>query len=121
MLEKKHPTLYEGVKDRLQNNAHFAHLEAILVTMCHDQDPKVSQKGIAIIEKLRSQRVPAIPRKVRVPKINFEAAYYYDLIDMDDMNLEDFVSPPILSSHTIEDLKNKRWPHLVSFGCITCH
>ena len=119
MLEKKHPTLYEGVKDRLQNNAHFAHLEAILVTMCHDQDPKVSQKGIAIIEKLRSQKVPAIPRKVRVPKINFEAAYYYDLIDMDDMNLEDFVSPPILSSHTIEDLKNKNWRD--DYLKICCH
>ena len=119
LLSKNHPTLYERVKGTLQNNAHFAHLEHILVTMVHDLDPKVSQRGIKIIEKLRSQNVPEIPRKVRVPEINFDCEFYYDLIDIDSLDLEDFTSPPILSSHSIEDLKSRNFRD--DYLWICCH
>ena len=119
LLSEKNPTLYAEVKATLQNNAYFANMENILVTMCHDQDTKINQKAIGIIEMLRKQEKPEIPRKFRVPKINFEAKFYYEMIDLDDFDASDFTSPPILSSHTIEDLKEKNWKE--NYLKICCH
>ena len=119
LLSKNHPTLYEGVKKVLQNNAFFANMENILVTMCHDQDPNVNQKAIEIIQHLREQQQPEIPRKFKVPKLNFDAEFYYELINLDDFEANDFTSPPILSSHSIDDLKEKNWNE--NYLKICCH
>ena len=119
LLSKYHPTLYERVKDTLQNNAYFANMENILVTMCHDQDPIINKKAIAIIEQLRKQKQPEIPRRFAVPKINFDAEFYYQLIDLDNFEAANFASPPILSSHSIDDLKNKEWKE--DYLNICCH
>ena len=119
LLSKKHPTLYEGCKTTLQNNGYFANMENILVTMCHDEDPKINQKAIAIIENLRQQEEPKIPRKFTVPKINFEAAFYYELIDLDNFDAANYASPPILSNHSLDDLKKKHWKE--NYLKICCH
>ena len=119
LLSEKHPTLYGEVKTTIQNNAYFANMENILVTMCHDQDPKINQKAIAIIEQLRKQKQPEIPRRFAVPKINFEAEFYYELIDLDNFDAANFASPPILSSHSIDDLKHQDWKE--DYLKICCH
>ena len=119
LLSEKHPTLYKKVVATLQNNGFFANMENILVTMCHDQDPKINQKAIAIIEQLRKQKQPEIPRRFAVPKINFEAEFYYELIDLDNFDVANFASPPILSSHSIDDLKHQDWKE--DYLKICCH
>ena len=119
LLSKKHPTLYKRVTDTIQNNAFFANMENILVTMCHDQDPKINEKAISIIDFLRKQEQPKIPRKFKVPQINFDAEFYYDLINLDNFDAADFTSPPILSTHSIDDLKNKEFKD--DYLKICCH
>ena len=119
LLSKNHPTLYQGVKDVLQNNGFFANMEQILVTMCHDQDPQINERAISIIEFLRKQEQPKIPRRFKVPQINFDAEFYYDMVDLNNFNAADFTSPPILSSHSIADLKNKNWQN--DYLMICCH
>ena len=117
---KNHPTLFGNVKTTLQTNAYFCHLENILVGMVHVDDPKINKKAIKIIEELRKQPQPDVPRYFIVPEINIDdSEHFWDLIDLDNIDLSQFVSPPILSAHTIEDLKNKNFHD--DYLKICCH
>ena len=119
-LLEKHPTLFENVKKTLRFNAFFCHLENIVVGMLHVDDPKVNKKAIKIIEELRSQPKTDVPRYFKVPEIDIDnSENFWDLIDLDNIDLTQFVSPPILSDHSIEDLKNKNFHD--DYLKICCH
>lgn len=78
----------------LQRNAYFAHCENILLSMIFDPRVFVRQLAYKRIMKARSFPTRIPNRKFIVPKLNFEANEYFDLITWQDLEVTE---PPILS------------------------
>ena len=66
----------------LQRNAFFAHQENILVAMLHDSRKHIRELALKRIMVARNQQEPSSdPREFKVPKLNFHARDYTDMID----------------------------------------
>ena len=119
-IPRKCPDLLQKMLGTLQTNGFFGHPEHILVSMLHDHvTPGIKDKAFEIITKLRNQEEQEKPRKMKAPKINMQAKQYWEMVDLDALDLSQFTSPPILSSHTLEQLKSGEFSE--SYLKICCH
>ena len=123
MFEFTRPTVWDAIKDTLQTNGFWAHIENILLAMVCDTDPLVREQGVAIIEEVRQKKKKSSAKMVRkfiVPDINFEAKSYFTMIDLSQfIPVKEFVSPPLLDSYSIEDIKAMNFSD--NFRCIASH
>src|SRR5277367_31615 len=89
----------------LQNNAFWAHPENLLVAMLKDERNYVREKAAAHIIEARSVRLrqkKEVISKFDLPKLNFTADDYVDLIDWSAC---DVTEPPITMSLTTENFE----------------
>lgn len=96
------PSALKAVIDPvLQRNAYFAHPENLLLAMLTDEEKHIRELAARRILKARSLPVTGrLPRTFEVPKLNFDAKCYIDVINWQEINFD----PPILRNHTNEDL-----------------
>ena len=119
-LKKSNPDLFEIVLKEMRINGFTCHPESIILAMIHDPTAVVRQKGIKLIEKLRNQKPGANIRLFQVPPfINFEAKNYHQLINFDDFTEGDWCSPPLLSTFSIDEIKNLQFNR--DYDMIPCH
>ena len=77
----------------LQDNAHWAHSENILVSMIADEREEIRRKAVLRIMRARKEFNPDLhPRQFIPPQINFNAQYYFDLINWET---EPCTEPPL--------------------------
>lgn len=85
----------------IQRNAYYAHPENVLLCMLNDERKHVRELGLRRLLKARSEDKDDI-RKFVVPKINFHAEDFIDIIKWTD---EVITEPPMTKHITDEDLK----------------
>ena len=101
----------------LQNNSYFGHSECILLSMLADHDEKFRKLALFRIAKARQSQEIASKRQYCLPKMNFGAKNYADLIEWKCENIEDdnsdseeskcitsYSEPPVLSNLTFEEI-----------------
>ena len=84
----------------IQRNGYFAHPENVLLSMLTDERKHIRELAVRRILRARSKQHGL--RQFCVPKIDFTAKDYIDLIDW--QNTEIF-EPPILSNTAVTDLE----------------
>lgn len=91
------------VKPYVSRSAYFAHPENLLIAMLDDSDETVREKAVNIIKDIRATKQdPSRPvRPFRVPKINYDADYYYTMIDWET---ETLTEPPLTYKLTDDEL-----------------
>ena len=68
----------------LQDNAHWPHHENIVITMLSDRREEVRRRAVLYIMRARRDfNVDEHPRQFITPAVNFKAANYFDLVDLD--------------------------------------
>ena len=104
----------------LQRNAFFAHVENVILAMMCDDRNHIRELALRRVLSIRSSKTEDI-RKFIIPKINFEAENYLDMIDWSTCQRSE---PPILRYIEEEDLKvciqGKNVPKL-NFIKFPCH
>lgn len=102
----------------ISRNAFFAHCENILLAMMTDEDIEFRIRALRIIRNCRSK--PEIDVRVfRVPKINFQASEYTELITWDNVT-----EPPIIKcipNDQLEDLVMTNFYSLKEVLNFPCH
>lgn len=97
------PTKYKVmVQQVIQQNAYFLHPENILICMVTDNDPEIRKRGLELVLLSRetTKKVGKV-RPFRVPKINFEATHYTELINWDEIDL---TTPPVMNNFSTAEL-----------------
>ena len=104
----------------IQHNAYFSHPENLLIAMIHDDSPVVRELGYRRILKARST-VQKETRSFVVPKINFTASEYHQMIDWQTTNVTEPPSTKYLTNTEVETLiKSKEKPkNMTDFPCHT--
>ncbi|KAK3920111.1 DNA-directed RNA polymerase subunit beta' [Frankliniella fusca] len=89
----------------IQTNAFFAHHENILLTMLGDEQKCLRELAVRRVTNARARALGAAisdsPRQFIVPKINFQAKQYCDIIDWPEAVTE----PPILRGLPTADIE----------------
>lgn len=86
----------------IQRNSFFAHPENLLLAMLYDNRPHIKELGLRRIIATRKNSKPGL-RIFKVPKLNFEARYYTDMIVWSESQV---TSPPVLKDITDSELEN---------------
>ena len=78
----------------VQRNGFYAHSENILVAMITDQNDLIKDLGLRRVLKARKQKTETGKglRLFNIPKIDFDAKAYYELIDWQNVQ----ITPPLL-------------------------
>lgn len=85
----------------IQRNAYFGHPENVLLTMLFDKRP-YSDLALRMIISAR-ELYPIIQiRTFKIPKLNFSADDYVDLIDWTNVEVTE---PPLIRDLTMDDLQ----------------
>ncbi|KAK4875981.1 hypothetical protein RN001_012403 [Aquatica leii] len=104
----------------LQRNAYFTPPKNLLICMLNDTKRYLRELALKRILKTRNGLTRERMREFIIPKINFEATTYNDLIDWQNCELSE---PPILASISNDDLNQliQTVPEmdLVKFPCHT--
>ena len=88
------PTTLKAVIDPvIQRNSYFAHPENLLLAMITDPQPQIRELAARRILKARSVTSKKL-RLFQLPKLNFNASKYYDLLYWQD----NITEPPLLKS-----------------------
>ena len=87
----------------LQRNAFYGHAEALLLAMVHSEDKMTRILGYRRILKARSIDTRENLRALTLPKLNFEAKSFTDMINWQTAQLTD---PPLLKHITNDELNN---------------
>lgn len=107
----------------IQRNAFFAHEENLLLTMLVDDRASIRQLALRRILAARKQGSKHSLRVFNVPKVNFQAEQYIDLIDWHWQHAIR-VEPPLTKNISEQDLvhyiANSDLTHL-SFPRFPCH
>lgn len=85
----------------IQRNAYFAHPENILLTMITDPSPTTRELGFRRLVKAKQKTEESL-RQFKVPKLNFDAKSYIDIISWSETSI---TFPPILENVSKEDLE----------------
>ena len=64
----------------ISQNVYFGHCESILLLMLYDNDNDIRKKALEVINKEKSKAAPSHHRKFKMPSLNFQANYNYELI-----------------------------------------
>ena len=88
----------------IQRNAYFAHQENILVAMLSDSRTEIRELAYNRIMLTRSKekKMEPTPREFVIPKLNFHAKEYTDLIDF---QYSQRYEPPLTKKLTVNELK----------------
>lgn len=100
------PAKYRAVIEKtIAHNAYFAHPENILLAMVTDDRAAVRELGIkrVLLSRMQQRRGHGEVRFFVVPKLNFAAKDYYEMIDWEATAI---TPPPVLEEFTDEDLKS---------------
>ncbi|CAH0547286.1 unnamed protein product [Brassicogethes aeneus] len=121
-LSRYLPQILRNVIDPvIQRNAYFSHPENLLLAMLTDDKPTIRTLALRRILKTRNQRQNNIGvRKFKVPKINFKADEYYEMITYATyLNNE----PPLTKSISVEELKSyiDTNEYIMTFPNYPCH
>ena len=77
----------------LQNNAHWAHPENIIISMLSDAREELRRRAVLYIMKARREHIDDTgPRQFVLPKVKFHASGYFDLCDLE---MEPCSEPPL--------------------------
>ncbi|CAG9791202.1 unnamed protein product [Diatraea saccharalis] len=105
----------------IQRNAYFAHPENLLLAMLTDEEKHIRELAARRILKARnSPSMGKLPRTFEVPKLNFDAKCYIDLINWQETNFD----PPILRNQTNDELIqiiDKNGDERMLFIRLPCH
>lgn len=111
------------VDSAIQRNAYFAHPENLLLCMVADPRRHIRELALRRILKARSSKKDSDKQNIRVfkiPKLNFEAEDYSDIVDWQNIEVSD---PPALSKYLDEELKSfittGEIPEIPGFPCHT--
>ncbi|GBN04314.1 hypothetical protein AVEN_122428-1 [Araneus ventricosus] len=105
------------------NNAYFAHPEHLLLTMLHDSRKHIRELAFRRILAARDNKTKNSGglRFFKIPKLNFEAADYIDLIDWSNCVV---IEPPLTMHIMNKDLremcKEEQFP-VLNFEEFPCH
>lgn len=102
----------------IQNNAYFAHCENVLLSMMMDDNLETRIEALRLIKSCRSKPETDV-RRFNVPKINFEATEYTEMIEWDVVT-----EPPIIKNipnKGLEDLVMTNSPLLKKILDFPCH
>lgn len=114
-----------AVEDCLTYNFYYAFSEQIIIAMVTDPDPDVRVIGFEHIKRIRNINGPLGDDPVREVKrqpksfYNFDANSYYELIDLNGMNIFEPPSTMHLSDEDIDRLQSARLAPLLPN--IPCH
>lgn len=106
----------------IQRNAFFCHPENLLLAMISDDPQHIRELGLRRILKARNNQDEKATewRVFRIPKVNFQARDYTDLINWDMCVV---TSPPILDKVSNDELKEfitiKETPDIPLYPCHT--
>ncbi|CAH0562813.1 unnamed protein product [Brassicogethes aeneus] len=85
-----------------EGNAYFGHPENILIAMMTDERQHIRQLAVKKILKIRKNLIQSESIRIfKIPKLNFSADDYIDLIDWSQTNISE---PPLTMSMTEDDL-----------------
>lgn len=104
----------------IQRNGYFAHPENLLLAVITDENPNMRELGIRRFLKSRQSKATRI-RKFEIPKLNFQASNYIDLINWQKVAL---TPPPILSAYSnaeVEQLIKDGDQSALKFDRFPCH
>lgn len=88
----------------IQRNGFFAHPENILLAMLSDELKHIQELAVRRILKAREQQESQNIRDFSVPKLNFKALDYIDLIERHSSDIH-VTAPPLVSGFTNDELK----------------
>ena len=101
----------------IQRNGYYAHPKNTLLAMVHGKNKDIRELGLRRVlkaGKIEAEHGKGV-RLLKIPKINFDATAYYDLIDWQNILI---TSPPLLFDVTHDDTKKDN--HSTYFVRITC-
>lgn len=112
----------------IQRNGYFAAAENLLLSMLCDERKNVRELGLRRVLKARTESRGGV-RKFKVPKINFDAKDYIDMISWAE---NDVTEPPLVKHVSIDSLKdfirktseaqpNSKVDPLIDFPRLPCH
>lgn len=104
----------------LQRNGYFGHPENVLLSMISDERQNIRELGLRRILKARLEK-SSILREFRVPKLQFDASEYFDLIDWKNTGVTE---PPLTMNVTEADIRLFVATHgdsTVDFDRYPCH
>lgn len=121
ILSREFPENIKKIIDNvIRTNAYFAHPENILLGMITDSRSNIRELGLRRVLKSRNTEVQGNLRVFKIPKINWDAKDYIDLIDWSTCVVTE---PPLLRDISNEDLttfiKEKVAIKLNKFPCHT--
>lgn len=87
----------------ISRNAYFTHPENILFAMLQDEKRFIRELALRRIIKAREQTKGKNVREFQIPKLNYNAVEYYDLIDW---SKEKISEPPITANYSDVEIKN---------------
>ncbi|GBN44838.1 hypothetical protein AVEN_142295-1 [Araneus ventricosus] len=87
----------------ISRNAFMAHLENLLLNTLAEERRHIRELAVRRIIKARESTPTVDRRRLVVPKLNFKAKQYIDMIDWFKC---DVTEPPIADDLTIEELKS---------------
>jgi hypothetical protein len=112
--------LKEIIDPVIQRNGYFGHPENLLLALVTDDRRHIRELGLRRILKARQQQSRAI-RQFQIPKLNFEATSYIDLIDWQDASITE---PPLLSKFSEDEImtliRDKDYS-VIQFPRLPCH
>lgn len=85
----------------IQRNAYFAHPENLLIAMLLDEQESIRKQAMNCILQCRKNNTKKGVRKFVVPKLNFNAKHYTNLIDW---NKTTITEPPLTKNLNYDQL-----------------
>ena len=112
--------LLDIIDSVLQRNGYFGNLENLLLAMISDERQDIRELGLRRILKARLEKSFTL-RQFKIPKLNFDAGEYFDLIDWQDTTVRE---PSLTASVSEADIRLFVTTHgdsTVEFDRYPCH
>ena len=106
LLQQLPTHLQSLIQSVIQRNGYWAHPEAVLLTMLSDEDSETRSRAVQTIHQCRQevqQQQQSEARPFVLPKINFEATDYTELLDWTS---EFITEPPLTMSLSEAELES---------------
>lgn len=89
------------VRRSIQHNAYYAHPENVIMSMLFDKNEFTRERAIQLIEN--TSPVGNEVRKFVVPKLNFNASIYFNMVNFNELEL---TTPPMILNLNKDSLKH---------------
>lgn len=110
------------VHDVIQRNGYFGHMENLLLCMLWDDRKQIRELAYRKIIKARNNKMNIGIREFVVPKFNFSATDYIELLDWQNI---DYYEPPVttdLSEDQLKEIVHEPESSIISYiQKIPCH